>query len=267
MTPRPLGAAEPERVALARGEAPVWAVDEVLSVLAHELRTPLNAMLGWLRVLRAAELDDATRVRALEAIERNAEAQAQLLPDLVDACRLVAGTLRLEVGPVELTAVVAAALDRVRSRASDKGIRLVSALRPDTTISGDGDRLGQVVTHLLSNAIKFTPAGGQVTIALDRDGGTVRLSVEDTGQGIAPERLPHLFDRFRETDRAAARARDGLGLVIVRHLAELHGGTVGAHSAGEGRGATFWVTLPAPPPAPRDGAPGTARLAGPAPSG
>jgi signal transduction histidine kinase len=253
MTPWPNGAAEPERVAPARGEASGRALDEALAVLAHELRTPLNAMLGWLRVLRAAELDDATRARGLEAIERNAEAQARLLTDLVDACRLVAGTLRLEVGPVELTSVVAAALDLARPLAGDKGIRLVSALRPDTTISGDGDRLGQVVSHLLSNAIKFTPAGGQVTVGLDRDDGAVRIAVEDTGQGIAPERLPHLFDRFREADRTAARARDGLGLVIVRHLVELHGGTVGADSAGPGRGATFRVTLPAPPPAPRDG--------------
>jgi PAS domain S-box-containing protein len=224
--------------------------DEFLANISHELRTPLTAILGWARLMQTSGLTGESADRALQAIERNARAQAQLIDDLLDVSRIVSGKLRLHVQTLQLAPVVAAALDTVRPAAEAKGIELRVALDPAAPdVLGDADRLQQVVWNLLSNAIKFTPRGGEVRVALLRRGTLAELTVSDTGQGIAPEFLPHVFERFRQGDAAPTRAHSGLGLglAIVRHLVELHGGTVKAASAGEGRGATFTIQLPAGP--------------------
>jgi PAS domain S-box-containing protein len=243
-----------ERAARDEAEAAIRAMDDFLAMLSHELRTPLNAMMGWLRVLRlTGDLDEADRVRALETIERNAEAQARLIEDLLDVSRIIAGTLRLDIGPVDLTAVVADTLNLVRPLAQAKGIVLESAFVPETRISGDESRLRQVVANLLSNAIKFTASGGRVAVSLERRDARVQISVQDTGMGIATDFLPHVFDRLRQAGSTTTRGQGGLGLslAIVRHLVELHGGAVRADSPGPGRGAIFTVTLPvAGPPSP-----------------
>ncbi|HEU4368965.1 MAG TPA: ATP-binding protein [Methylomirabilota bacterium] len=223
--------------------------DEFLATLSHELRTPLNAVLGWAVTLRTAQLDAATRTRALEAIERNARAQSQLIEDLLDISRIVTGKLRLDVRLVDPAAVVEAALDAVRPAARAKSIELIPVLSPCTgPVHGDPDRLQQVVWNLLTNAIKFTGAGGRIEVGLARTGSSVEITVTDTGQGIAPALLPFVFDRFRQADSSSTRSQGGLGigLALVRNLTELHGGTVAAHSAGEGQGATFRVRLPVP---------------------
>jgi signal transduction histidine kinase len=222
------------------------AKDEFLATVSHELRTPLNAMLGWSRMLRAKQLDQNTSRRALEIIERNAEIQAQLIEDLLDVSRIIAGKLKLDVRPVNLSAIIAAAVEDVRPTAEAKHIRLESALGAKAdSISGDAKRLQQIVSNLLSNAIKFTPAGGSVNIRLEDARAHARITVSDTGVGISAEFLPHVFDRFRQAD---GMMRDhtglGLGLAIVHHLVELHGGKIHAESPGEGMGATFTVNLP-----------------------
>jgi signal transduction histidine kinase/ActR/RegA family two-component response regulator len=238
-----------EKAARSEAEEANRTKDEFLATLSHELRTPLNAMLGWVQMLRSGRLDEHTTNRALEIIERNTKAQAQLIEDLLDVSRIITGKLRIEVRQLDLVPVVGAALDTVRPAAAAKQIELVARLDPAAgPVSGDPDRLQQVAWNLLSNAVKFTPAGGRVTVTLTRCGPNVRLRVTDTGKGIDPVFLPYVFERFRQADSSSRRRHSGLGLglAIVRHLVELHGGTVQAESAGEERGASFAITLPLP---------------------
>jgi PAS domain S-box-containing protein len=242
-----------ETEARREAEAANRAKDEFLATLSHELRSPLNAMLGWCRMLRGKTLDEAGTERALETIERNVRLQTQLIDDLLDVSRIITGKLSLAVRPVDLPAVIEAALESVESAARAKGIRLEPMLHPAIPpILGDPGRLQQILWNLLSNAVKFTPSGGRVFVRLDRTASHARITVRDTGQGIHPSFLPYVFDRFRQAETSAARSHGGLGLglAIVRHLVELHGGTVEAQSEGEGSGATFTVLLPFQPPMP-----------------
>jgi PAS domain S-box-containing protein len=221
--------------------------DEFLATLSHELRTPLTAMLGWSRMLRSGQLDEAGRERAVQIIERNAEAQAKLIEDLLDVSRIITGKLRMEVQPVVLAPVVETAVNGLRPAAEAKRLRLISSLDPAAgPVTGDPARLQQVVTNLLSNAIKFTPEGGRVEVRLERSGVRARIVVSDTGVGISPDALPHIFERFHQADSSNTRAHGGLGLglAIVRHLVESQGGSVSAQSPGEGLGAVFTVELP-----------------------
>ena len=221
--------------------------DEFLATVSHELRSPLNAILGWATMLSENLIDKEKSARAVEVIYRNANAQNQLIGDLLDVSRIITGKLRLEVSAVELIPIIDAAIDVVRPAAGAKQIKLVSSLDLAAgPLSGDADRLQQVVWNLLSNAVKFTPGGGQVDVSLEREDASVTLTVSDTGAGIDQKFLPFVFDRFRQFEGDTTRAHGGLGLglAIVRHLVELHGGTVGAASPGKGRGATFTVTLP-----------------------
>ena len=238
---------ERQQSARAEAEAANTLKDEFLATLSHELRTPLNAVLGWTRMLRTGVLDATTSTRALEVIERNAGAQLQLIEDLLDVSRIITGKLRLDVGPVEPAVVVDAALDAVRPAAEAKDIRLQPVLDPRAgPVSGDADRLQQVVWNLLSNAIKFTPRGGRVQVRVARVNSHVEIVVTDTGQGISAEAMPHIFERFRQADSGSQRAHGGLGigLALVKHLVEVHGGSVEAVSGGSGQGATFTVKLP-----------------------
>ncbi len=221
--------------------------DEFLAILSHELRTPLNAILGWAHLLRVGNLDAAGAASALERVERNAKAQAKLVGDLLEVSQIITGKLRLEMGPVDLAATIEAALDSVTPAAAAKGIRIATRLdRPAPLVLGDAGRLQQVVWNLLSNAIKFTPRDGAVELSVEAAPGEVRLEVRDSGIGIAPRFLPYVFDRFRQADSSTTRTHGGLGLglSIVRHLVELHGGSARVESAGEGRGAVFTITLP-----------------------
>ena len=221
--------------------------DEFLATLSHELRTPLNAIMGWAHLLRTGSLDEATAARATETIDRNAKAQNQLINDILDVSRIITGKLHLTVQPLDPVAVVEGALDTVRPAAAAKQIQIEASLEPSPgTVSGDPDRLQQVVWNLLSNAIKFTPKGGRVQVRLRRGESHALIVVADSGPGISPEFLPHVFERFRQGDQSTTRSHVGLGLglAIVRHLVELHGGTVEASSGGEGQGATFSVRLP-----------------------
>ncbi|MGI9108188.1 MAG: PAS domain-containing protein [Pyrinomonadaceae bacterium] len=219
--------------------------DEFLATLSHELRTPLTAVLGWTRLLATGQLDEATGQRALETIERNAQSQVQLIDDILDVSRIIRGKLRLNVRPADLAPVIEAAVDSVRPAAAAKGIRVQVILDPHAgPVSGDPDRLQQVVWNLLSNAIKFTPKDGRVEVLLARVNSHLEIIVSDTGPGISAEFLPYVFDRFRQADPSTTRTHGGLGLglAIVRHLVELHGGMVSVESNGEG--ATFKITLP-----------------------
>ncbi|NMO17007.1 response regulator [Pyxidicoccus fallax] len=220
--------------------------DEFLSTVSHELRTPLTAMLGWVQLLRTGNLPLERQARALETVERNARAQGQLIEDLLDVSRILSGKMRLEVEPVDVSTVVEQALDSVRPAADAKGIRVQSVMDSAGTIMGDSHRLQQVVWNLLSNAVKFTPRGGRVQVFVERRDSSVEITVADTGRGIEPAFLPHVFERFRQADSGTRRQYGGLGLglSIVRHLVEMHGGTVSAASRGEGSGATFIVKLP-----------------------
>jgi signal transduction histidine kinase len=236
-----------EQMARAEAEQANRLKDEFLATVSHELRTPLTAILGWSHMLRNAALDEATAARGLETIERNAESQAQLIEDILDVSRVITGKLRLNIEPVDVASVINAAIDSVQLAAESKGIQLEVTLDPSGRhVSGDASRLQQVVWNLLSNAIKFTPAGGRVGVRLRRAGSDVQIRVSDTGVGIDPEFLSHVFDRFRQADGTSTRRHGGLGLglSIVRHLVELHGGTVEAESAGVGQGATFTIRLP-----------------------
>ena len=221
--------------------------DEFLATLSHELRTPLTAIVGWSEMLGDSKLDPVASIRAGEVIRRNARMQVQLIDDLLDVSRIITGKLRLSVQPVDLGSIIIAAVDGLRPAAEAKEIRVQLRLdSPAGQVSGDPDRLQQVAWNLISNAIKFTPKGGSVVISLERVVSHVEVTVSDTGKGIAPEFLPHVFDRFRQADATTTRAFGGLGLglAIVRQLVELHGGTVRVHSEGEGQGATFTVSLP-----------------------
>ncbi|MBD0372418.1 MAG: PAS domain S-box protein [Pyrinomonadaceae bacterium] len=221
--------------------------DEFLATLSHELRTPLTAILGWSSMLRAGQLDNETARRAFEAIERNAKSQRQIIEDLLDVSRIITGKLRLDLREVEPSLLIDSAIEAVRPAAEAKGVRIQKLTGTGVShLTGDPSRLQQVFWNLLSNAVKFTPAGGRVQISLERKDSQLEIAVSDTGQGISAEFLPYVFDRFRQADSTTTRKHGGLGLglAIVRHLVELHGGTVRAESAGVGQGATFTVTLP-----------------------
>jgi signal transduction histidine kinase/CheY-like chemotaxis protein len=224
--------------------------DEFLATLSHELRTPLNAVIGWSRMLRMGRLDSASCNHALEVIERNAWAQQQIIEDILDVSRVITGKLQLHIGPVRLDSVVDAAVDAVRPALQAKEIRVHTSVPENLfLIQGDSDRLRQVVWNLLSNAAKFTPAGGRVGIAVTQEEGRVRVVIEDSGPGIDPQFLPHVFERFRQADGSTTRTHGGLGLglAIVRHLVELHGGSISAENRSNGQsGAIFTVTLPLP---------------------
>jgi signal transduction histidine kinase len=242
---------EAERVARGEAEQASRARDEFVATVSHELRTPLNAVLGWARLLRLGKLDAATTARAVETIERSAAAQAQTVDDVLDVSRILRGELRLDVRPVDLIPVIEAAVEAVRAAAAARRIVLALSLSPRAgQVSGDQGRLQQVVWNLLSNAVKFTPSGGRVEVRLDREGDEVVIAVRDTGMGIDPGFVPHLFERFRQADSSSTRAHGGLGLglALVRHLVEAHGGVVRAGSAGRGLGSTFSVHLPPAPP-------------------
>ncbi len=223
--------------------------DEFLSTVSHELRTPLNAILGWAWLLSNGKPDDESRARAVATIERNARSQSQIIDDLLDVSRIITGKLRLQVEPVDLIQIIDAALDSIRPAADAKEIVIERRLDHGASqAKGDPHRLQQIVWNLLSNAVKFTPRGGRVEVSLGRWRSQTEIRVTDTGMGISPEFLAHVFDRFRQADSSSTRSHGGLGLglAIVRHLVELHGGTVDARSDGDGRGAAFLVRLPVP---------------------
>jgi signal transduction histidine kinase/ActR/RegA family two-component response regulator len=238
---------ERERASRLEAEAANCAKDEFLATVSHELRTPLTSILTWAHMLRGGALDGATTGRAIESIERGARSQAQLIEDLLDVSRIISGKLRLEVRQIELPPVMEAAIDTVRPGADAKQIHLESTLDPNAgPVSGDPQRLQQVVWNLLSNAIKFTPQGGRIRVGLRRVDAYAEVVVADTGRGIRADFLPRVFERFSQADSGSTRVAGGLGLglAIVRHLVELHGGTVDVASPGEGQGATFTVRLP-----------------------
>ena len=221
--------------------------DEFLATLSHELRTPLTSILGWASMIKNGEVEGASAERAIETIERNARSQARLIDDLLDVSRIITGNLRLELHPLNLAPIVAAALDALRPTADAKGLQLQTNFSPASClVRGDANRLRQVIWNLLSNAIKFTPRGGRVQIDLECVDSAVRLKVRDTGEGISSEFIPYVFDRFRQAEGSISRRQGGLGLglAVVRHLVELHGGNVSAESNGLGTGSTFTVDLP-----------------------
>jgi hypothetical protein len=223
------------------------AKDAFLATVSHELRTPLTSMMGWAELLKLGMLDEKGQRHALNVIESSARAQAQLIGDLLDISRIISGKLRLEVQPVELPPIIKAAMDVVHPAAEAKSIQLVARMgRSVGMVSGDPDRLQQVVWNLLSNAVKFTPEGGRVEVSLRRVSARAEIIVADNGAGISQDFLPHVFEHFRQADSTSTRKHGGLGLglAIVRRLIELHGGTVEAESAGEGHGATFRIRLP-----------------------
>lgn len=238
---------ERERAARSQAEAANRAKDEFLAMVSHELRTPLSAMVGWSRMLRSGKLDPITADRGMDAIERNARAQTQLIEDLLDISRITTGKLRLKTRPLELHPIIKETVEAMRPAAEAKEISVQAEL--DATagyISGDPDRLQQIIWNLLSNSIKFTPSGGRINVQLQRLKTHVEITVSDTGEGISREFLPYVFERFRQADSSVTRkhAGLGLGLSIVRYLVEHHGGVIEAQSAGEGQGATFRVMFP-----------------------
>lgn len=252
-----------EQAARQQAESANRMKDEFLAILSHELRTPLNSILGWAQMLRTRELSPETSARALETIERNARLQADLIEDILDVSRIIRGKLRLNLHPTLISPIVEAALQMIRPAALEKSIQLHTHLEPiPNVVLGDSDRLQQVLNNLLSNAIKFTPEGGQIEVRLglgqeewnpsrtedvNPDSGSyLKLAIRDTGIGIQPEFLPHIFDRFRQADSSTTRQHGGLGLglAIASHIIALHGGTIEAMSDGEGQGATFIIRLP-----------------------
>jgi signal transduction histidine kinase/CheY-like chemotaxis protein len=221
--------------------------DEFLATLSHELRTPLNAILGWAHILDSGpDVDPALRKEATRTIVRNAQAQSHLINDVLDVSRIISGKMQLTLATVDVPSVVSAAIETVHPAARAKGIEIHATLPRHLMMVGDADRLQQIAWNLLSNAVKFTPQQGRVDVSVQKKGSSVALTVLDTGIGIEPSFLPHLFERFRQADSSTTRQHGGLGLglAVVRHLAELHGGTVRAESPGLNRGATFTVTLP-----------------------
>ncbi len=241
---------ELERRARNQAEQADRAKDQFLATISHELRTPLSPILAWTQMLRGDQLAPAQRSRALEVIERSARTQAQLIEDLLDLSRIAEGKMRLHVQPVSLPEVVRRAIDTVSAAADARGVRIQAILDEGVgPVSGDPDRLQQVAWNLLSNAVKFTPRGGRVHVVVERVNSHVELAVGDSGRGLPADQLPHLFERFWQSDSSSTREHGGLGLglAIVRHLVELHGGTVHAESAGPGQGSTFTVKLPITP--------------------
>ncbi len=223
--------------------------DDFLAMVSHELRTPLSAVLGWAQMLRSKQLTPEREAQAIKTIERNAASLAHIIDDLLDVSRIIAGTLHMTPQPLDLVAVTQTALDVVKPLAVKRRVELRLSVEPGSPalVSGDDARLQQVIWNLLTNAVKFTPAGGRVDVSIERvEGSSIDVKVADTGQGIAPEFLPHVFERFRQADGAPSRRHGGLGLglAIVRQLVELHGGSVRVASEGLGRGATFTVRLP-----------------------
>jgi signal transduction histidine kinase/ActR/RegA family two-component response regulator len=237
---------EQEQAGRQAAEALSRAKDEFVATVSHELRTPLNAIYGWVALLKTAKLDESRRAHALDVIERNTRAQAQLIEDLLDMSRVIRGALRLEMRPVSLAEVLEAAVDSARPTAAARQISLIVHDGPELIASADHSRLQQVFWNLLANALKFTPPGGHVEARIAMDGQEAVVEICDDGEGIAPEFLPHVFDRFRQETGDITRTHSGLGigLALVRHLTELHGGTVSARSAGKGKGSTFSVRLP-----------------------
>lgn len=251
-----------EQAARTAAEAANRAKDEFLATLSHELRSPLGGILMWVALLRSGRLDPARVQHVLEAIERSARLQVRLIDDLLDVSRIISGKMVLDVTQVDLRAAIEGAVESVRTAAEAKGVTLRSTIEPEAgPLAGDPARLQQVIWNLLSNAVKFTPRDGTVDVRVARRDSQVEISVADTGQGIEPAFLPHVFERFRQADSSSTRRHSGLGLglAIVRHLVELHGGSVEAQSAGLGHGTTFIVRLPVPSarPAARPSAPGT----------
>jgi len=253
VTPRVLAEQEKERLlqseqkARSDAERESQMKDQFLATLSHELRTPLNAIVGWSQVLNSGIHSEEDLEEGLLVIERNARAQTQLIEDLLDMSRIITGKLRLDVQRVELPAVIAAAVSAVQHAADQREIRLQQVIDPLAgPVTGDPARLQQVVWNLLSNAVKFTPPGGRVQVVVERVNSHVEISISDTGMGIKPDFLPYVFDRFRQADSTTTRNHGGLGigLAIVKHLVELHGGQVRAKSPGESQGATFIVALP-----------------------
>ena len=221
--------------------------DEFLANLSHELRTPLNAILGWSQLLKPGQTSNAEMAEGLDVIQRNVRVQVQLIDDLLDMSRIISGKLRLDVQRIDLPKIIKAAMEVVQLAAEAKGVRLEAIVDPIAgPVTGDPNRMQQVVWNLLANAIKFTPRGGKVQVTLERTDSHVELSVSDTGQGISPEFLPYVFDKFSQAESLLTKTHGGLGLglTIVKHLVEMHGGSIRAKSAGEGKGATFVVSLP-----------------------
>jgi PAS domain S-box-containing protein len=239
-----------ERRARETAEAANRAKDEFLAVVSHELRTPLNSVFGWARMLQSADLDEASRQRAVAAIVRGASMQVRLIEDLLDVSRMATGNLKIDLKLVDLREIVDAALETVRPAANAKGIELQIELTPGPIIVlGAADRLQQVLWNLVMNAVKFTPRGGYIRIRLAAGDGDAEMTVSDSGEGIAADVLPYVFERFRQEDSSSTRAHAGLGLglALVRHAVEAHGGAVTAESPGKGQGATFVVRLPLAP--------------------
>jgi signal transduction histidine kinase/CHASE1-domain containing sensor protein/ActR/RegA family two-component response regulator len=236
-----------ERTAREAAEESNRLKDEFLATVSHELRTPLTAILGWSRLIEGGTLDAAVTHQAVETIGRNAKAQAQIIDDILDVSRIITGNLYLDLNPLDVKPIVENAINVVRQTADAKGIRIETQFEPSPAmISGDANRLQQVVWNLLSNAVKFTNSGGRVCVKVSRVGAAAQISVSDSGQGISKEFLPFVFDRFRQADSTTTRQHGGLGLglAIARHLVEIHGGTISADSKGEGGGATFTIRLP-----------------------
>jgi PAS domain S-box-containing protein len=236
-----------EQTARAQAEAANQTKDEFLAIVSHELRSPLNAMLGWARVLSGGGVDEETQRHAVRVIEQSAEMQSRLIEDLIDSARIASGQLRIEARPVNLNPVIQSAVDTVHPTAESKGVEIRTDLDMQAgIITGDAERMQQIVSNLLSNAVKFTPKGGQVEAKLSRQDPWVTMTVRDTGRGIKADDLPFIFDRFRQAAGSSTRRAGGLGigLSLVKNLVELHGGRITAESAGEGKGATFTVNLP-----------------------
>src|SRR5215475_14148169 len=235
-------------VARRRAEEASRSKDEFLATVSHELRTPLNHIMGWISMLRSGKLQSDRMQKAFDTIERNVRAQARLIDDLLDVSRIISGKLLIEPRQIEIAKVAEAAAESIGPVAQAKGVNFATILAPQAAmVSGDPDRLQQAIGNLLTNAVKFTPIGGNVGLRLTRANSQIEIAVSDDGQGISPDFLPHVFDRFRQQGETSDRKHGGLGLglAIVRHIVELHGGSVRAESAGEGKGATFTITLPA----------------------
>jgi signal transduction histidine kinase/CheY-like chemotaxis protein len=236
-----------EQVARAKAEEASRMKDEFLATVSHELRAPLNIICGWAGLLRDSDFDQASMAKALTTIERNAKLQAQLIEDLLDISRIVSGKLHLDIHPSNLAPIIKAATEAMRPTAEAKEISLIASVgSADRPVLIDTDRIQQVIGNLLSNAVKFTPPGGRVEVRLEQSESEAMISVSDTGIGIGPDFLPHVFERFRQADGSSTRKHGGLGLglAIVRRLVELHNGSVTVESPGEGRGATFMVKMP-----------------------